>query len=250
MKKLLLLFLIFISFLLVGCNSYKNNDLTEIEAVLNNLINLENSWEYNFSDSVDAVSNYLINYQGLFTEETEYLGFIMGYSKVEIYDNLRILQVQFIIKNIDKEYLDKETVNNFIIVYEQTIKDLKSLIGENYLRIDISFECANKSLVRIYTGNHPYGGNQVFIIQNQDTIELSDIRNGFKNWERLLKIEELDAAYLSIGKSEIPQFNFLNIQLLFMENKYWFGIDSEYGLSREDINQIILDNTDGLILYE
>ncbi len=249
MKKFSLLFLIGVLVFLVSCSSYDNNDLSEIESILDNFINLENSYDYNSFDSQEAVTDYLMNYQDLFTEETKYSGFIMNYSEFETYDNLRILEAQFMIRNIDINYLDKRAIEKFMTIYEQTVEDLKSLIGENYLNIDIHFGCANGSYVLISTGEHPDGMNIVDIFQKQETIELSDIRKAFRNWQKLLEIEGLDMAFLYIGETEMVQRN-LSIQLIYNQNKYYFGRESEYGLSREDVNQIIMDNTDGLTLHE
>lgn len=249
MKKFILLFLISVLLFLVGCNSYDNNDLTEFESILDNLVNLENTNDYSYFDSEEAVNDYLINYEGLFTKSTEYSGYIIRYSEAEIFDNLRVLVAQFKISNIDKNYLDKRTVEKFMTVYEQTFKDLKSLIGDNYLWIDMYFECSNKSYVHINTGEHPDGMNVVNIFQKQDTIKLSDIRNGFNDWQGFLEIEGLDMAFLYMGESEMIQRN-LSIQLIYNQDRYYFGGESEYGLSREDVNQIIIDKTDGLTLYE
>lgn len=243
MKKILTTFLVFIMIFLVGCSEYDNNDLSGIEAIIDTWLDENRSSDYDEFDSMDTVEAYLKNYQDLFPENVEYEGLIYSYRKIEEYDNKRILEANFIIKNIEANHLTEEMADDYVIVYEQIVKDLRKLIGDNYLYINIMFRRTDYSYVHIIHRDHPDGGFDLDIYEQQDNISLTDIDTIFKDWKKLLDIEDLNRVFIKYGENELKN---LKINLFYQDDIYYFGGEDEYGLLREDVNNLILENTNGL----
>lgn len=239
MKKLLIVILMTTIIFLTGCRADMNNDLTELESTFNAL--KENDDEiYTGPNNQEVIKDYLANYESFFTENTIYEGYIQNYGDYFDDESLRLLDIGFFISNIEEEQLTKKTVENYIFIYEQIVKDLKSLIGEDYLVLNLTFRLSDTSYVNIKKMDNPEGLTYVnaFSKINED-IKTTDIEEGFIVWEKLFEIDDLNRVFVSFGESEFSSFSIiLNYDdLTFYSNAYKFD------LNEEEVEEIILDYT-------
>ncbi|MGD9964364.1 MAG: hypothetical protein AB7S96_03325 [Candidatus Izemoplasmatales bacterium] len=241
MKKLLIVILMTTILLLTGCRADMNNDLTDLESAFNELRE-NDEWIYTWPNKQEVIHDYLANYESFFTENTIYEGYIQRYSNYLDDENQRLLDIVFFISNIEEEQLTKETVDNYIYIYEQIVKDFKSLIGEDYLVLSLTFRLSDTSYVNINKMDNPDGLTYVSVFQKiNDEVTITDIEEGFMVWEKLFEIDSLNRAFISFGESELYYFSIL----LNYDDLTFFSNAAKFSFSEEEVEEIILDYKKG-----
>ena len=236
MKKLFIVILTTTILLLTGCRADMNNDLTELESAFNELKENDDAI-YTWANKQEVIHDYLANYEQFFTENTIYEGYIQSYSNYLDDENQRLLSIVFFISNIEEEKLTKKTVDNYIFIYEQIVKDFKSLIGEDYLVLSLTFRLSDTSYVNINKMENPDGLTYVSVFHKiNGEVTITDIEEGLEVWEKLFEIDSLNRAFIALGKLEFNSFSII----LNYDNLTFFSNAQKFSLSEEEVDEIIL----------
>ena len=237
MKKIFIILTLVLLSSLFGCNSMANYDLTNLEACINDIKDNDDTTICDFDESKEVMIEYQKNYAKFFSDDIEYHSAFSYYEEHNFWD----ITVWFAGEN--REEITNRMADNFIRIYENIVEDFKSLVGEDNIRLNLNFTSSNNNfIVTFFHQDTEEGLYQVYIYEQNDILQLDDVKNVFNKWEDLFDMDKIDIVFINLGENEYKN---LRIQLFFSLNGFYFGGEL-YGIDQSDVEEIILDNTEGL----
>ncbi|PKK95612.1 MAG: hypothetical protein CVV60_00435 [Tenericutes bacterium HGW-Tenericutes-5] len=252
MKKIIVFVFIVLVGTLASCDSIKMNyDLTNLEECISKIKDDDESTECTIEQLNATLLEYQMNYDGFFSENTEFLPFVYNMNS-----NSQHLSIVF--RNIEETELSEELVKTYIDIYYSMIEDFETLFKDEIVWIDLGFYAKDYlfQLQISYIDNPEEEGQYSNVLAFQekcDDITLEDIENGFSKWEYFIDLDGFWIKTFWLGLSlemhkgvGVSFYNSdVNEDLNF---KFEIRVGNDYTLSITDIEKIVLDNTKGYTL--
>lgn len=256
MKKSLIFLFIFLLGSLIGCSSLKMNyDLTDLRECISKLQDDDEGTECSMEELNEVFLDYQENYKDFFPEDTEFLPFIEHVSSS--YDNWKI-SLWFRIN--DETELNEDLSKTYRDIYMTIVEDFQSLLKDNSIWLDFVVTGKGNSYdirvtyIESVEEDDEYT-NVLIFSEYYETVTLDDVEESFSKWKYFLDLDGFRIKGFCLGTSwDLRRgliINFYNYSLIEdFNNKFEFGGTSQYSLSDDDIERVILENTRGYTLLE